>query len=213
MRTFESLPRGCRSRRSSRRSRGRVRPWRSIRLGRPALRVTSTSTRRSVCRPARRGSTRSFARSCATRDGAAVSCRRSSHWRRARRCKTGPGREPRADPRRRSSPRRPLGPIGLPGARAAASASDAAVRDDLEFTLSPGDAGRSAGRPATVFHGAGDLAFRDRERPMAPDRSWPRPRAGRAHQPFASSSAAMAARARGLRADRRRLAGLACGRS
>ena len=81
--------------------------------------------------------------------------------------------------------------------RAAASASDAAVRDDLEFILSPGDAGRSASRPATVFHGAGDLAFRDREG------RWhliavADARACRARQRLRLQLAAMAARARGL---------------
>jgi hypothetical protein len=47
--------------------------------------------------------------------------------------------------------------------RAAASGTETVVIDDLEFTLAPGDAGPSHGRPGTVFHGAGDLAFRDRE--------------------------------------------------
>jgi ATP-dependent helicase/nuclease subunit A len=47
--------------------------------------------------------------------------------------------------------------------RAAASGAEAVVTDDLEFTLAPADIGRSEGRPATVFHGSGDLAFRDRE--------------------------------------------------
>jgi hypothetical protein len=43
--------------------------------------------------------------------------------------------------------------------RTAASRPDDAVRDDLEFTLAPAD----TGRPSTVFHGAADLALRDRE--------------------------------------------------
>ncbi len=43
--------------------------------------------------------------------------------------------------------------------RTAATRPDAAVRDDLEFTL----AAAGAGRPPTVFHGAVDLALRDRE--------------------------------------------------
>ncbi len=47
--------------------------------------------------------------------------------------------------------------------RAASRRPDADVRDDLEFTLAPSEAGRPDGRPATVFHGAVDLAFRDRE--------------------------------------------------
>jgi ATP-dependent helicase/nuclease subunit A len=47
--------------------------------------------------------------------------------------------------------------------RAEASGSEAVVIDDLEFTLAPAGAGRSDGSPATVIHGSGDLAFRDRE--------------------------------------------------
>jgi hypothetical protein len=49
--------------------------------------------------------------------------------------------------------------------RAAASRPDADIRDDLEFTLARGeaDAGRTDARPTSVFHGAVDLAFRDRE--------------------------------------------------
>jgi ATP-dependent helicase/nuclease subunit A len=43
--------------------------------------------------------------------------------------------------------------------RTAASRPDDAVRDDLEFTLAPADTGRQS----TVFHGAADLALRDRE--------------------------------------------------
>jgi ATP-dependent helicase/nuclease subunit A len=44
--------------------------------------------------------------------------------------------------------------------RAASSGPEVDVRDDLEFTLVPG--ANNHGR-STVFHGAGDLAFRDRE--------------------------------------------------
>jgi ATP-dependent helicase/nuclease subunit A len=49
--------------------------------------------------------------------------------------------------------------------RTAASGRDAAVRHDLEFTFTPDnvDPDRPDGRLATVFHGTGDLAFRDRE--------------------------------------------------
>jgi ATP-dependent helicase/nuclease subunit A len=73
--------------------------------------------------------------------------------------------------------------------RASASGRDAAVRDDLEFTLSPGG--------ATVFHGAGDLAFRDREGCwhliVVADEA-----AGPERQRLRLQLAAMAARARGL---------------
>jgi ATP-dependent helicase/nuclease subunit A len=57
---------------------------------------------------------------------------------------------------------------GLPAfraLRAAASRPDAEIRDDLEFALAWGEfeAGRADAGPTSVFHGAGDLAFCDRE--------------------------------------------------
>jgi ATP-dependent helicase/nuclease subunit A len=81
--------------------------------------------------------------------------------------------------------------------RAATAGPDAAVRDDLEFTVAPADAGRSDGRPPTVFHGAGDLVFRDREGywhliVVADARVCP------AREGLRLQLAAMAARARGL---------------
>jgi hypothetical protein len=44
--------------------------------------------------------------------------------------------------------------------RASAAGPEADICDDLEFTLSPGDRGQGC---PTVFHGAAELAFRDRE--------------------------------------------------
>ena len=153
--------------------------------------------------PRRRGSTPWSARSCATRDGAAASRRRSSRSRPASACGRSRRAEPGADPRRGPPSRRPVGPAVLPGSarRPPAPMPPSATTWNSPSRRPMRDDPTPDAR--TVFHGAGDLAFRDREGRwhliVVADA-----RAGPAHQRLRLQLAAMAAPARGLESDRPR---------